>query len=214
MNTMLRRFALNTTLAAITALACVGASATTLTTKLAVDNGFSAYLSTSDSSVGQLFSVGHDWTTVSTGSVELGTAERYFLQILAYDDADYAGLLGEFSLVGSGYHFADGSTTVLTGSSLLTGNIDGFNGNYSAVTTIDPNNTSQWDSVTGIDADAQWVWARWYDYDNVSYFSLEILADAPADDTADVPEPASLGLLGLGLAALAGVRRKSKSTSK
>jgi len=206
MNNSLRSFAVKTTFAAFTALACVAsASATTLTTKLAVDNGYTAYLSTSASTTGTQFSVGHDWTNVMTSSVELGNAQTYFLQIAAYDDLNSAGLLGEFSLEGTGYHFADGSTKVLSGSSLLTGNIDGFNGNYTALTTI--GNTSQWDSVSGIDSAAQWVWSRWYDYDNVSFMSLTILADAPAD----VPEPASLGLMGLGLLALSRIRaRKSQ----
>ena len=207
MNNSLRSFAVKTTLAAATALAFAAcASATTLTTKLAVDNGFTAYLSTSDIVQGAQFSSGHDWPTVVTGAIELGTAATYFLQIDAYDDEGSAGMLGEFSLAGTGYHFADGSTTVLTGSSLLTGNLTGFNGNYSAVTTINPANTSQWSGVSGIDAGAQWVWSRWYDFDNVSYFRLEILADAPAD----VPEPASLGLMGLGLLALSRFGKKAK----
>jgi hypothetical protein len=116
MNTSLRSFAVKTTFAAVTALAfAASASATTLTTKLAVDNGFTAYLSTSNSSTGTQFSVGHDWPTVVTGTVELGTAAKYYLQVAAYDDEGSAGLLGEFSLAGTGYHFADGSTTVLTG---------------------------------------------------------------------------------------------------
>jgi hypothetical protein len=205
MNNSLRSFAVKTTLATVAVLAlAASASATTLTTKLAVDNGFTAYLSTSDSVQGAQFSAGHDWPTVVTGVVELGAAAKYYLQIAAYDDGGSAGLLGEFSLAGSGYHFADNSTTVLSGSNLLTGNLSGFNGEYSAVTTIDPANTAQWSGLQGINAGADWVWARWYDFDNVSYFSLEILADAPAD----VPEPASLGLMGLGLLALSRIRAK------
>jgi hypothetical protein len=208
MNTSLRSFAVKTTFAAVTALAfAASASATTLTTKLAVDNGFTAYLSTSDSSTGTQFSVGHDWPTVVTGTVELGTAAKYFLQVAAYDDGGSAGLLGEFSLAGTGYHFADGSTTVLTGSNLLSGNVIGFNGAYSALWNIGQNGVQPWNTVAGIDAAAQWVWSGANDFENFTFLSLEILADAPAD----VPEPASLGLMGLGLLALSRIRaRKSQ----
>jgi hypothetical protein len=211
MHHFVRRFAAKTTFALAATLAFASAaSATTLSTKLAVDNGFTAYLSTSNSSIGTQFAAGHDWTTVATNTVELGSAQQYFLQIAAYDDADLAGLLGEFSLTGTGYHFADGSTKVLSGSTLLTGNNDGFTGNYTALTTIDLHNTAQWNAVSGIDPNARWVWARWYDFDNTSFVSLEIVADVPVAAPSDVPEPASLGLVGLGLLALSRVRARSK----
>lgn len=208
MTRSLRSLALHTTLALATTLAFAGASASTLTTKLAVDNGFSAYLSTSNSATGIEFSVGHDWPTVVTDSIELGNAATYYLQIAAYDDGGSAGLLGEFSLAGTGYHFADGSTRVLSGSTLLSGNIDGFNGNYGTVQTVGQNGIAPWSTVAGIDATAQWVWGRYYDFDNVSFFSLQILADAPAN----VPEPGSLGLIALGMLALTRMAKKSRTT--
>lgn len=186
---------------------CASASAHLLTTKLTADNSFVAYLSDANTTQGTQFSSGTNWGTVYTGSFALNGLNTYYLHISALDAGGVAGLLGEFSLAGSGYHFANNTTSLLTGSSLITANATGYTSAFTATTNYGLNNNSQtWGTVAGISNSAQWVWSGNNDTNNASYFSVAILKDTPAN----VPEPGSLGLLGLGLLALTRFGKKAK----
>ena len=207
MNTTLRTLITKSALILATSLAfCASASATLLTTKISVDNGFNAYLATANNELGTKFSSANDWGVVTNGSVLLSGATQYYLHISAYDQGGVAGLLGQFSLANSGYHFANCATSLLTGSSLITANTAGYSSAYSATTSYGKNGVSPWGTLSAIDSNAQWIWSGNNDSNDYSYFSVAILKDVPAN----VPEPGSIGLLGLGLLALTRFSRKSK----
>ncbi|WP_332876956.1 PEP-CTERM sorting domain-containing protein [Massilia sp. S19_KUP03_FR1] len=205
MNNTLRSLLLKSALVlSASAALCASATAGVLTTKVSVDNGFSAYLSTTNNTLGTTFSSANDWYTVTRGSVTLGTLAQYYLHIAAYDQGGVAGMLGAFSLADSGYHFANGTTSLLTGSNLITANTTGFTGAYTATTSYGANGVAPWGSLAGISSSAQWIWSGNNDFNDRSYFTIAILKDAPSN----VPEPGSLGLLGLGLLALTRVAKK------
>jgi hypothetical protein len=206
--TTLRTLFTKSALILATSLAfCASASATVLTTKLTADNSFIAYLSSSNTTLGDQFSSGINWGTVYTGTLTLGTLNQYYLHISALDAGGVAGLLGEISLTGSGYHFANNAMTLLTGSNLITANTTGYSNAYTATMSYGANNASQtWGTVAGISTSAQWIWSGNNDFNNQSFFTVAILKDAPAN----VPEPGSLGLLGLGLLALTRFGKKAK----
>lgn len=207
MNTKLRNLIIKSTLAISASLAvCAAASAGVLTTSISVDNGFAAYLSTSANDQGTQFSQGNNWGVATTGSISLTDAAAYYLHISAYDQGGVAGMLGQFSLAGTGYHFADNSTYLLTGSSLITANAIGYTAASTATTNWGGNGVSPWGAMTTIDSSAQWIWSGNNDTNDYSYFTIAILKDAPAN----VPEPGSLGLLGLGLLAASRFSRKGK----
>ena len=183
------------------------ASAHVLTTKITADNSFIAYLSASNTTQGTQFSSGTNWGTVYSSAIALGSLDQYYLHISALDAGGVAGLLGEFSLAGSGYHFANNTTSLLTGSSLVTANTAGYASAFGAATSYGLNNASQtWGTVSGINTNAQWIWSGNNDTNNFSFFSVAILKDTPAN----VPEPGSIGLLGLGLLALTRFAKKAK----
>lgn len=208
MTTTLRSFFVRSAIILSTSLVfCASASAHLLTTKITADNAFIAYLSASNTTQGTQFSSGTNWGTVYSSYAVLGDLDRYYLHIAATDTGGVAGLLGEFSLAGSGYHFANNTTSLLTGSSLITANTTGFANAYSATTSYGLNNASQtWGTVSNISSSAKWIWSGNNDTNNFGFFTVAILKDTPAN----VPEPGSIGLLGLGLLALTRFAKKSK----
>jgi hypothetical protein len=190
---LVRRFAVGLAGLAFSALA----SATLLTGGFNVDNGFVAYISTSDTVTGTAFSSGNNWQSTASGSANLVAGTNYFLHVYAYDQGGIAGFLGQFSLSGSDHQFANGQTTLLTNTTNWSGNNAGFNGSYGALGDLGQNGVGPWGGIGSINGAARWIWAGDADLNDAAYFTTMITA------TTQVPEPLTGALLGLGLAGIA-----------
>lgn len=188
------------------ALASSYASADVLTTTLHVDNNYTAYISTSDSVRGVQFGAGDSWQTGFQNKVTLAAGQDYYLHIFAGDEGGLASLLGQFSLDSTDHVFANGTQTLLSNATNWRGNTTGFNGTYGSVSDQGQNGVGPWGYQGDVSGSADWIWVG--DANNVDavYLTTKISA------VANVPEPTSVALLGLGFLGMGGIlRRKAKA---
>jgi len=173
-------------------------AATTLSGHLTADDGFVAYISTSDTALGDQISSGSTWTNTYSLTTSL-TASIYYLHINAYDVyGSISGFIGDFNLSDTGYQFSNSKQNLVTGTSFWKVSETGFGGVNSQVTastgdfpgsTYKPpisglNGCFPWGFKDNISKDASWIWVKNGDFgSNNLYFSTKITA---------VPEPTSL----------------------
>lgn len=192
---------------ALTVSGNVAEAATTLSYKLNVDNGFTAYISTDDSAVGTEFGSGNNWpTTEMETSPMLTSGVVNYLHIMATDRGVIAGLLGEFTLSDASFEFANGTQMMLSGDAGLRVSTVEWSG-YGATTDYGPNdNSTIWGTRPNNNALARWVWTD----TNVKNGAIDtpVYFSAAINPVSSVPVPAALPLLIGGIGLLGWVRRR------
>ena len=98
-------------------LGCSVVTASTMSGNLTADNAFYAYISDSDSTLGTLLASGNNWpSTFSFSGVTLAPGTSY-LHVEAINYGGPGAFIGQFTLSDNGYQFANGTQTLLTGTS-------------------------------------------------------------------------------------------------
>jgi len=199
-------------LAAFVLIAVSFSAATTLSGNLTADNGFYAYISTDNSQRGSLLAWGDSWeTTYSFTDATLSPGVTNYLHIEAFNWYLAAAFIGQFSLTGSGFRFANGAQTLLTDSADWSGI---YNDAFflpeptpapeqpwvlptSGVVTYGQNGVGPRYLMPLIDSSAQWIWPN----DPASACEFCVV-DLSTPIYSTIPEPTALDLSCLALAAI------------
>jgi len=187
-----------------TALAPSALPAQTLAGDMTVDNSFTAYLSTSVGAQGSQIASGTNWTqTYSFSGVALTPGQTYYLQVRGVDVGVISAFIGDFTLTGD-FAFANGSQFLTTNIDHWFGSATGFGVSPVALRNQGANGVGPWGTRPNIDAGADFIWSQDNCINCTRYFWTTITP------TAQIPEPASLALIGAGALGLLGVAARRR----
>lgn len=198
-------FRIPTLAAASALLLSAGAPAATLQGVFTADDFATVYLSTDlvpdagEMVVDKLTT----WQTVdSFSSVALAPGQDLFLLISVRNSlGGMAMFIGDFTISGDGFSFANGATALSTDTAHWSANTAGFGAPMAAPFEVGVNGASPWGLVPGVSADARFLWGTsQFDPGGETFFVTRI--------TAAVPEPGTWALWCAGLGLMGGLARR------
>jgi MSHA biogenesis protein MshQ len=203
---MIKRLAVTLGLSiAVSSVGLTQANAATLSGNLTADDAFTAYISTSDSVLGDALASGSYWGTPQSFAAALTSGTNYYLHIAATDlYGPPSAFLGSFSLTGAEFKFANGAQSLVTNATDWNVSASGFGSSYITPYTFGNNGIGPWGTMTSIDPKAQWIWTGPSGTVGKAYFSTTIAA---------VPEPETYAMLlaGLGFMGFVASRKKQNA---
>ena len=172
------------------------ADATNIAVNMTVDNAFNTYISTSDAVQGTLIGSGNNWPSAVNFSSALTGGVTNYIHIVAVNQGGPGMFLGDFTLSDAAFRFGNGTQLLVSNTTGWGFNSTGFGNAYSTPTDEGGQGTSPWGSFGSINAGARYIWNN----PSCDLCTLYFSAAITPQSVGAVPEPATLGLLGGGLA--------------
>jgi hypothetical protein len=195
--------------------------ATTLTSGVNVDDEFNEYISSSATNLtnATLIQSGENWGQTFTATSAALTGPTEYLIIEAFNLGGPGGFLGDFSLSNTGYQFANGTQTLLTGNpgwNVSVTNLAGTSTNivsnpYVSATNEGQNGVGPWGFQGNVNPNADWITdsTGGNPLGNGGYSTMFFETAITATQT--IPEPKSIALLAAGLLGFYVSRRKNQA---
>lgn len=208
------------------------AGATTISGSFTADNALFVYISTNDAVLGTLVASGNNWGDVfSFSNLPLTLGQNYYIQVEAINYGGPGAFIGQLSLSGTGFTFANGSSTLLTGEPGWSGGYNDSNSNVTQQPWVEPagstvsfglNGISPWNTQPGLSTDAAWIWPSDANSlpsgDNVNgtcgYCTVDFSAEVIDGPVQPAPEPATGGLVAVGLICLGAIEWRRRRWSR
>ncbi len=136
----------------------IGNTAGTLNGSLTADNSFTAYISSSDNTLGTQIGTGSNFSTVySLSATTLTPGQDYYLHIVANDWGGPQSLVGDFTVSGN-FEFSNGSQSLSTNTTNWNVNATGFGNTYNTPISYGVNGAGPWGTRSGISNGALNIW--------------------------------------------------------
>lgn len=156
--------------------------------KFCGDDEFKVFLSTTPNiveNVNPTYTSDDYWMSIESFSANLSTTpQKYYILVSCLNTGGPGGIIGKFTLSGTGYKFANGTTTLYTDTVNWKVSKTGFAGSYSSP-VLAYGNDHRYDDVNySLDPSARWIWTTDGLYEVATrYFVAEII---PVDVTPPV----------------------------
>lgn len=190
----------------VLSVVAVNAFATNVSVNTTTDDAFYMYISTNDSSLGNLVGSGHHWRVTHSFSAALTPKVTNYIHVASSDVYGLiSGFIGDFSLNDKSFAFVNGTQSSLTNTTDWGVSTSGFGGPYSTPISHGLNGVDPWGVWSaGINSNANWIW----DSNNCLYCTVYF--STAINSVAAVPEPQTYAMMlaGLGLVGFTALRRK------
>jgi hypothetical protein len=159
--------------------------------------------------LGTLVGSGTNWPTTYSFNTVLTPGVTNYLHVVAVNSGGPGGFLGDFSISDNLFQFINGTQNLVTNTPDWNFSTTGFGGPYGSSMDEGANGVGPWGTISGVNANARWVW----DPANCGSCTVYFQTAITSVGGSATPEPATPILLAGGIAMFWRMTRRKKTAN-